>query len=115
MLRLLCSLLFICVSVGFAKGENWPRFRGANGSGSSQSAKFPAELTSENIKWSRELPGTGYGSPTIWDGQLFLHAADDDGKQHQLLAFDAATGEPNWSVEFASAEYKKHKFNSFAT
>ncbi|MEZ5939840.1 MAG: PQQ-binding-like beta-propeller repeat protein [Planctomycetaceae bacterium] len=115
MMRLLCSLMFICALVGFAKAENWPRFRGANGSGSSQSAKLPEQLTSENIKWSRELPGTGYGSPTIWDGQLFLHAANDDGKQHQLMAFDTATGEPNWSVEFASAEYKKHKFNSFAT
>ena len=100
---------------GFAIAENWPRFRGANGSGVSRSDAIPSEWTEDDYRWVAELPGTGNSSPVIWDGRVFVTAADEDSLLRVLMCFDADSGQELWRAEFPFVKYKKHKNNSYAS
>ena len=57
---------------------NWPRFRGPNGSGVSESGSFPAVFGPEtNVVWKTKLP-TGHSSPCIWDDRIILTGYDGE-------------------------------------
>jgi outer membrane protein assembly factor BamB len=52
---------------------DWPRFRGPNGSGVSDSKGLPLEWSAEsNIAWKTELPGPGSSSPVIFGDKVFV-------------------------------------------
>ena len=95
--------------------ENWPRFRGPNGSGVSSLKNIPSEWTAADYRWKFELPGEGNSSPVIWDGQVFITSAEVERGERFLFAIDAATGRQNWKHAFPFIKYKRHKNNSFAS
>jgi len=54
----------------------WPQWRGPHASGVSASAKPPLTWSeTSNIRWKKEIPGRGAGTPVIWDNQIFLSTA----------------------------------------
>jgi outer membrane protein assembly factor BamB len=54
----------------------WPTWRGADGNGASKHAKPPVEWSeTKNVKWKKEIPGRGAGTPVIWGDRLFLLTA----------------------------------------
>jgi outer membrane protein assembly factor BamB len=54
----------------------WPQWRGPEGTGVSRQAKPPLEWSEQkNIRWKREIPGRGSGTPVIWGDHLFLSTA----------------------------------------
>ena len=54
----------------------WPQWRGPHASGVSASAKPPLTWSeTSNIRWKKEIPGRGAGTPVIWDNQVFLSTA----------------------------------------
>jgi outer membrane protein assembly factor BamB len=60
--------------------ENWPSFRGVNGSGLTENQDLPLEWdakSGKNIKWSYETPGLGLSSPIIWGNRVFITTAVD--------------------------------------
>ena len=60
--------------------ENWPSFRGVNGSGLTENQDLPLEWdikSGENIKWSYKTPGLGLSSPIIWEKRVFITTAID--------------------------------------
>ena len=73
-LRCLAALLGLTIALG-ARADNWPRFRGANGSGLA-SGDLPGRLTEANRKWSVQLPGVGHGSPVVWGRHVFVLCGD---------------------------------------
>ncbi len=74
--------------------EDWPRFRGINGSGVSASTGIPSDLGPETHRlWSVEA-GAGSSSPVIAQGKVFLSVAD--GNQRRLRCLDAQTGQQLW-------------------
>ncbi|MBD3675817.1 MAG: PQQ-binding-like beta-propeller repeat protein [Planctomycetaceae bacterium] len=95
--------------------ENWPRFRGPNGSGISGIETIPTEWNQGNFHWKFDLPGEGNSSPVVWDRQVFVTSADAEGGKRYLYALDVATGRQNWKHEFPFTKYKRHKNNSFAS
>ena len=104
----------VCCSL-FAAGlkadseNNWPRFRGPDGSGKAIGAtNVPLEWNAEkNVKWKLDLP-PGSSSPIVWGDRVFVTAysgyADgsegsiDQLKRH-LYAVKADTGELIWSKD----------------
>jgi outer membrane protein assembly factor BamB len=104
----LLSWLLICVAaigVTWAMGnpsmaEDWPQFRGPNGSGVTAAATpLPTTFsTSENLAWSAKL-GDGIGSPIIVAGKVYVTAMTAEQKLG-VFAFDAATGKELWKREF---------------
>lgn len=96
--------------------DNWPRFRGANGDGVVDGQDIPVEFgPQKNVLWKTPLPGIGNSSPVIWNKRLFLQAAGADGKDRQLLCFDAVTGKIEWQRTFPANPVKVRGESSLAS
>jgi outer membrane protein assembly factor BamB len=119
MQRRLQILALLAVSLFCAsrecRADNWPRFRGPNGSGCSDVTGLPVAWTDADYVWKVDLPGEGISSPVIWGNKLFITSADADAGKRWLLCYDADTGKSLWSREYPFAAHKKHNANSYAT
>lgn len=86
---------------------DWPQFRGAGQQGHApDGANPPTEWgPTKNVAWRTEIPGTGWSSPVVAGGKVFLTTAVPQGdgpKPDQSLravALDAKTGKIVWDVE----------------
>lgn len=95
--------------------ENWPRFRGPNGSGIATATGLPVVWTAENILWRVELPGPGHSSPVVWGDYVFLTASSADGSRRLVLAYDSRTGQHRWTRSLPLPPGPKHRKNTHAT
>jgi outer membrane protein assembly factor BamB len=70
-----------------AHGDEWPQFRGPNGTGFSSETKLPAEWAADkNVAWKVKVPGYGWSSPVVWGDKVFVTTAVSD-KQTKPRAF----------------------------
>ena len=109
--RLYCLACLLSVFFGTtrhsAAAEEWPRFRGPNGSGESPAAAIPATWTDRDYQWRVKLPGTGHSSPVVWQDRLYVTAAsEDDGTQH-VCCLRTADGQTVWQRSYPSKTYRK--------
>lgn len=108
-----CWLAMMCLAPGcFA--ENWPRFRGPNGSGVASGSDLPSEWSEDHYRWVADLGGSGSSSPVIWHDRLFVTAADGESQQRWLICLDRSDGSERWRAASSFDAYKKHKNNSYA-
>lgn len=114
-LRIILLVAVMMVNAAISHGENWPRFRGPNGAGVSDSKSIPVEWTEDDYNWVAELPGEGHSSPVVWGERLFVTCADADAQKRYLLCLDTADGRELWRQAFPFKSFKKHGNNSFAT
>src|SRR4051812_20776574 len=91
------AIVFTLLTPSLSQAQEWPRFRGANGSGLS-AANLPTRWTDKDYRWQVELPGPGHSSPVLWGDRLFVTSAGDAGKLH-VLCLDSASGRTHWSRE----------------
>ncbi len=108
--RSLLSSIFCVVGLrGLAAGaaEDWPEFRGPTGQGISTVTGLPVEWSAtKNVVWKVAVPGSGWSSPAISDGKIFLTTGVRNaggGVALRTLALDAATGRTLWDAEIFSA------------
>ena len=80
------------ISTGFASAENWPRFRGENGTGLSRQTGIPVTWTDQDYAWKVDLTTVGHSAPVIWEKTLFLTSATEGGEERFLHCLDADTG-----------------------
>ena len=79
-----CGLLAICIlclsaTPLFAQLENWPQFRGPNALPVADDPGLPMKWsTTENVEWVTDIPGTGWSSPIVWQGKVFVTTATAD-------------------------------------
>ncbi len=131
----LLAFLAALLPIFSSAGENdWPRYRGPNGSGVSRSGEILAKWERNNFQWQSEIPGKGYASPVVWGKQIFLLSAIPDGAAKPLpkkrkgkraragvsfhwlaLCIDKTNGKTLWTRNFESATFKGHRFNSPAS
>ncbi len=77
MLRWFCFL----VLASLLGAENWPSYRGAQGSGVSTKAapvNWNADSSAgplKNVLWRTPIPGLGHASPIVWGNRLFVATA----------------------------------------
>lgn len=145
MLRVI--VLLVGVSVGQAKaGAFWPEFRGPSGNGIVAEGPAPTKWSeTENVTWKTPLPGKGWSSPVVADGQVWVTSAVevDATEEEQLkmlkdagveerkfkelqtkkavtlkaLCVDLATGRLVHDIDLASIASPSpiHHFNSYAS
>src|SRR5205814_4436741 len=67
------SYWLVClIAVDGQSSENWPMFRGPNGSGVSDTARPPLKFgPNENVSWKVEVPSSP-SSPSVWGKRIFL-------------------------------------------
>ena len=98
---LAAALIATSISAASAQ-ENWPTWRGPNGTGAVAGANPPTTWSeTENIKWKVEIPGLGQSSPVIWGNKIFFQTAIDAGNgqnayKFDILCLDRATGKTLW-------------------
>jgi outer membrane protein assembly factor BamB len=107
---LLCTALAQC-----AAAQEWPRFRGPNGSGIGTGTTMPRRWTQRDYNWKVALPGVGHSSPVVWGERIFVTCADEETGKKILLCLRARDGERLWVREFAGERHGKHQDNSFAS
>ena len=112
--RALASLLLLSwLSAGLA--QEWPRFRGPNGSGISPSKTIPTAWTDKDFNWKLPLPAAGHSSPVLWGDKVFLTTGDDQTKQVSVFCVSAVTGQVLWQKSFPFTPHHKNNYNTFAS
>ncbi len=112
--RLLSLSVFVTtlfVSLTLSHAQDWPQFRGADGSASATDANTPTTWSDqENIAWKTKLPGRGSSSPIVVGDRVLLCAftgygqtTDPNGEagnksdlRLHTLCFDRQTGSLIW-------------------
>lgn len=116
---LLLTALLACLIASSTQAENWPGWRGPRGDGTSSEQNVPLRwdgTTGENIVWKTPIPGTGHGSPIVWNDSIFLVTCLEDRLERALLRVDARTGEILWQQVVVRAPLEtKHTLNSYAS
>jgi hypothetical protein len=113
LLALIPAIVLLAPAATIA-ADNWPRFRGPNGSGISDDS-FPVHFAEKDVAWKTELPGTGHSSPVVWGQKVFVTAADEDAGRRMLLCLDARDGSIKWQHDTELQPFRKHGENSFAS
>jgi outer membrane protein assembly factor BamB len=95
---------FVTLAVVSIHAEDWPQFRGPTGQGVSTEQHLPFEWSeSRNVLWKSPVPGSGWSSPVIAGGRVWLTTAVPQGRPARgsasggavslrAVAFDADTG-----------------------
>ena len=116
----LCAALVAVATASGAPGsaapaaDNWPRFRGPNGSGVSPDA-FDRAITEKDFAWKIELPGVGHSSPVVWGDKVYLTCGEGPTAKRIILCLSAADGTTAWRREFNSFTFSQHHDNSYAS
>ena len=138
-------LSVLSVQAGSAASDNWPQFRGPDGTAviADDPALPESWSTTENVAWRTPIPGLGWSSPIVWGDRVFVTTvvADEDyegprtglylpaggadtppdpppGTHHWLLlCFDLGSGELLWQRTAHSGPMTAtiHPKNSFAS
>jgi len=94
--------------------QNWPRFRGPNGSGVSESRGLPVEFgPGTNLAWRTAVPA-GHSSPVVWENRVFLTGYEET--RCIVVCLDRKSGKRVWerTVEATRVE-RKSKPNDAAS
>ncbi|WP_319590966.1 PQQ-binding-like beta-propeller repeat protein [uncultured Draconibacterium sp.] len=98
--------------------QNWTHFRGSNMDGHANVESAPLHWSdTENVVWKVPVKGLGWSSPVVYDGQVWLTSAEEDGTAFYVSCFDLISGELLVEKTLFSAEEPQriHPTNSYAT
>ena len=79
-----CSLGFLLPALTLAglsiasslHADNWPAWRGAEGSGVCEERRIPLKWSAtENVRWKVALPDRGNSTPIVWEDRVFITQA----------------------------------------
>ena len=104
----------VATTASGAAAQNWPRFRGPNGSGVSESRGLPVEFgPGKNLAWRIAVPA-GHSSPVVWENRVFLTGYEES--RCIVVCLDQNNGRRLWerSIEATRVE-RKSKPNDAAS
>lgn len=80
MTRLLLSACLVAiVTLGSARADNWPQWRGPKNDGHSAEKNLPTEWgPDKNVIWKFKMPGPGSSTPCVWGDKIFVTSPDGD-------------------------------------
>jgi outer membrane protein assembly factor BamB len=99
-------------------GDNWPQFRGPNGTGRSDATGLPVKWSeTENVVWKTPIHDKGWSSPVVWGGQVWMTTAREDGKEFFAVCVDRDNGKILYDIKLFTVEKPEFciAFNSYAS
>ena len=95
--------------------NNWTEFRGSMGNGHASVNFAPSDLS--NIQWKVPIKGKGWSSPVVWQDQVWLTTATEDGKEMSAICVDINSGETIYDLLIHENETPSfsHPTNSYAS
>src|SRR5262245_35580752 len=105
-----------CLALGatLTWADNWPRFRGPNGTGVCDDKEIPVRFSAKDgVLWKVAPPGKGNSSPVVWGKRVFVHTATNT--ERILLCLDADTGQTLWKRTVPGAKGKINERNTLAS
>lgn len=125
--RFVAGLTLLSVlAVGYAYAdENWPQWRGPNGTGAVHAAGLPTTWSdTEHIVWKTPLPSWSGGTPAIWGDRIFVTSpsgvdanqantpeARQGGSKLLLLCISKKDGKRLWEQELDDGNKLNSKQN----
>ena len=110
---LILSALIPC----FMKAD-WPQFRGPDGQGHSNEKNVPLEWSDEkNVKWKMAVPGKGFSSPVIFNKQIWMTSAENEGKSLHAICLDKTSGKLIHNIKVITTDNPGplHRLNGYAS
>ena len=100
--------------IASSRAADWPRFRGPNGSGVSETADLPEKFgPASNVVWKTALP-LGHSSPVLSGDRIFL-TGSSEGRLY-TLCLSRETGQILWRRESPRSRTEAlDKFNTAAS
>lgn len=116
-------LVFAALAASFSAqtlraGETWPQFRGPAGDGHSDATGLPLSWTEEkNVKWKTAIHDRAWSSPVIWDSQIWLTTAAEDGTRLYAVCLDRESGKVLHDLMLFEVEKPQiaHRFNTYGS
>src|SRR5262245_57474677 len=88
---LLAPCAILCAFV--YAGDNWPQFRGPEGTGHSDARDLPLNWSeTANVVWKTPIHDRGWSSPVIYGDQIWLTTSTQDGRKLYAVCIDRGTG-----------------------
>lgn len=109
------TFLALLFGATFSPAQEWPRFRGNNGTGIGKLSSLPAQFTEADYSWVIKLDGVGHSSPVLWGDKLFLTIVKEDNSKRSVLCIDSNTAETLWTWEHPFEEHNLNNHNNFAS
>lgn len=106
--------LVLCLVAAPSFAQQWPRFRGPEGSGLSDDA-IPAELGPGAVLWKVPLPGVGHASAVVWGDRVFTTCGDESSGTQSVVCLSARDGAVLWKQDYPGETYRHHGENSYAS
>ncbi|WP_417734909.1 PQQ-binding-like beta-propeller repeat protein [Rosistilla oblonga] len=111
-------IVLLLAGTAVAEQPNWNQFRGPDGDGKTGATGLPVTWSdTENVVWKTPIHGKGWSSPVVWDDQIWMTTASEDGKQMSAVCVDFNSGKVVHDVPlFENAEPRYcHPQNSYAS
>jgi outer membrane protein assembly factor BamB len=95
------TLLLVLFTLTGPASDEWPQFRGPNGTGVSETKNLPTEFgPNKNVVWKAALP-PGHSSPVLTHDRIFVTAHEKE--TLLVMALDRETGKVLWRREVPRA------------
>ncbi len=110
--------LLVILKPAMSQMGNWTHFRGSNLNGIADTSEVPVFFNDTvNVKWKSEIRGKGLSSPVIYEDQVWLTTASEDGKDLFAVCLDFESGDIRYNISLFTPDsvMRKHDFNSYAT
>ncbi len=110
--------IFSGFNAGRSQDNNWTHFRGSNLNGIATVERAPLKWGDDsNIRWKTEIHDKGWSSPVVYDNQVWVTMATEDGKELFAVCVDFQTGKIIHDIKLFSPGdvFRKHSINTYAT
>jgi outer membrane protein assembly factor BamB len=111
-------LLIWALAVSSLADSNWPQFRGPKGDGHSEAKGLPLTWSeTENVRWKAPIHGKAWSSPVIWDNQVWVTTAPEEGTHLYAICIDKESGKILRDIKLFDVVLPQyvHPFNTYAS
>jgi outer membrane protein assembly factor BamB len=109
------ALVFALQCAVFAAEENWPQWRGPQGTGVASPGDYPVKFSNtDGVAWKAKLPGVGTSTPIVWGDRIFVTCGikgEGDEAHDGVVCFDM-TGKELWRKQFGAERRGKNPHGS---